>query len=141
MKPKNLDERSVQLNGQVSFWVLMLTQIALAGWIVINRYVLGKPMQETGAIAAILGFSMAAYWGLRAYLSGALPVISWRRMLVIYILVVAVIFFATLLIQGVPPVERRYEMAYPFAGVAVVLGVYMLVAYLGKRRMDTLISE
>jgi hypothetical protein len=137
----NLDERTERINGNISFWVMTLTQIALVGVIFYKRYVLGLPMQEYIELEWIVGLSMGSYWALRLYLSGILPVISLKKMLVIYFIAAAVIFIPTLLIVGWPAPEQWYQVLYPFIGVAVVLGFYSLVAYLGKRRLDKEIMD
>jgi hypothetical protein len=120
----------------VSFFCLILTQIALVGVIVYKHYILGLPQEAYAEISWIAGLSMGSYWAIRLYLSGILPVISFKKILVIYIVLVAVIFIPTYLIHGWPTAERWYEVLYPFIGVAVALGFYSLVAYLGKLRIE-----
>ncbi len=136
-----IDERTERANGQISFLVLMLTQFALAGVIVYKRYILGLPQEAYAEISWINFSSMALYWAIRLYLSGILPMISIKKMLGIYILLVAVISVLTYLIRGWPLPERWYEVLYPAVGVAVILGFYSLVAYLGKHRIEKIISE
>jgi peptidoglycan/LPS O-acetylase OafA/YrhL len=116
----------------------MLTQIALVGVIVYKRYYLGLPPETYAEVSWIAWLSMGGYWTIRLYLSGILPVIPVRTMLVIYFLLVAAIFIPTYFIHGWPDAGRWYEVLYPFIGVAVVLGFYSLVAYLGKRRIEQL---
>ena len=141
MKHIFVDERTEHINGLVSFFCLMLTQIALVGVMVYKRYVLGLPPAEYAEITWIALLSMGGYWAIRLYLSGILPVIAFKKMLVIYIILVAIIFIPTYFIHGWPGAERWYEVLYPFIGVAVILGFYSLVAYLGKRRLERMIVE
>jgi hypothetical protein len=141
MKPVLADERTEHINGLVSFFCLMLTQIALVGVMVYKRYVLGLPFEEYAEITWIALLSMGGYWALRLYLGGILPVIPFTRLLVIYVLVVAVIFIPTYLIHGWPVTENWYEVLYPFIGVAVVLGAYSLIAWLGKRRIEQISAK
>lgn len=136
MKQTLVDERTEQINGMVSFFCLMLTQLALVGVTLYKRYFLGLPPAAYAEITWIAGLSMASYWAIRLYLSGILPVISFRAMLAIYAFLVAAISIPTYFIHGWPAPERWFEVLYPFAGVAVVLGFYSLVAYLGKRRLE-----
>lgn len=136
-----VDERTERINGLVSFFCLMLTQFALVGVIVYKRYVLGLPPEAYKDIAWIACLSMGGYWAARLYLSGVLPVISFKKILVIYFILVAVIFIPTYLIHGWPPAESWYEVLYPFIGVAVALGFYSLVAYLGKRRLEQMAAQ
>lgn len=59
----------------------------------------------------------------------------------IYLVAVAFIKIPTYLIHGLPEPERWYEVLYPFIGVAVVLGLYFLVSYFGKRRLEKYLSS
>lgn len=141
MKKTFVDERTERINGLVSFFCLMLTQLALVGIIVYKRYILGLPQEEYTELSWVTGLSMGGYWAARLYFSGILPVISFKKLLAIYFGSVTFIVIPTLLIVGLPAPERWYEVIYPFIGVAVLLGLYTLVAYLGKRRMEKDISE
>ncbi len=141
MKTRMIDERIERINGQASFYFLMLTQIGLAGILCYKRYVQGLPTSETSSLAWLLGLSIGGYWALRLYLGGILPLLSFKKLLVIYVIAVAFIAIPTYLIRGQPEPERWYEVLFPFIGVAVVLGVYSLVAYFGKRRLDKYMSS
>ena len=136
-----LDERSERLNGQISFYILMLTQAALALLIAYKRYILGLDTAYYENFSAVLLISMLSYWAFRVYLSGILPVISFRKLALLYIVLVILIWIPTYLIVGIPEPEQWYQVLYPFIGVAVVLGFYTLVAYLGKRRLQKEIGE
>lgn len=136
-----LDERSERLNGQISFYILMLTQAALALLIAYKRYILGLDTAYYESFSAVLLISMLSYWAFRIYLSGILPVISLRKLALLYIVLVMLISIPAYLIAGMPEPGQWYEVLYPFIGVAVVLGFYTLVAYLGKRRIQKEIGE
>lgn len=136
-----VDERTEHINGLVSFFCLMLTQLALMSVVVYKRYILGLPQEAYAEITWIAGLSMGIYWAIRLFLSGILPVFSFKRMLVIYIILVALIFVPTYFIHGWPAAEQWYEVLYPVIGVAGVLGFYAMVAYFGKRRIDRLITQ
>jgi hypothetical protein len=136
MSSKYVDERTEQINGQVSFLFLMLTQIVLVGVIFYKRYILGLPASEYDELNWVVGFSMGGYWAARLYLSGILPVISVKQMVVIYFAAVAFISIPTYFIHGLPAPDRWYEVLYPFIGVAVLLLLYSLVAYFGKQRLE-----
>lgn len=136
-----LDERSERLNGQISFYILMLTQAALALLIAYKRYILGLDTAYYESFSAVLLISMLSYWAFRIYLSGILPVISLRKLALLYIVLVMLISILAYLIAGMPEPGQWYEVLYPFIGVAVVLGFYTLVAYLGKRRIQKEIGE
>ena len=136
MKRILVDERTEHINGLVSFFCLLLTQFALVAVIVYKRYFMGLPQESVTGISWIAGLSMGGYWAVRLYLSGILPVISFKKMLLIYILLVTSISAPTYLIHGWPEADRWYEVLFPFLGVAVVLVIYSLIAYFGKRRID-----
>jgi hypothetical protein len=141
MKHIFMDERTEHINGLVSFVCLMLTQLALVGVIVSKRYFLGLPQEAYAEISWIAGLSMGGYWAIRLYLSGILPVISFKKILVIYFLLVAFISIPTYFIHGWPAAGDWYEVLYPLLGVAVLLGFYSLMAYLGKRRLEKIASQ
>ncbi len=141
MKTQIIDERIERMNGQVSFFFLLFTQIGLGGILFYKRYIQGLPTSETISIAWLLGLSVGGYWALRLYLSGILPLVSFRKLLMIYLVAVALITIPTYLIHGLPEPERWYEVLYPFIGVAVVLGFYALVSYFGKRRLEKYLSS
>jgi hypothetical protein len=136
-----IDERTERINGLVSFYVLMLTQLALAMVIMYKRYVLGLPIEEYAEMSVIMGLSVGGYWALRLYFSGILPMVSLKRLVVIYFVAVALIWIPTYLIVGWPDPSKWYEVLYPFIGVGVALGVYALAAYLGKRRLGKFLSD
>jgi hypothetical protein len=136
-----MDERTEQINGLVSFYVLMLTHLALAVVIVYKAYVLKLPEESYADLSVIMGLSMGGYWALRLYFGGILPVIPFKKLLVIYCVLVAMIWIPTYLLVGWPDPSQWYQVLYPLIGVAVVLGFYSLVAYLGKRRLEKDLSE
>jgi hypothetical protein len=136
-----MDERAERLNGQISFYILILTQAALALLIAYKRYLQGLDTSYYQGFSAILLLSMLSYWAARLYLSGILPVISLRKLAFLYIVLVMLIEIPAFLISGMPEPEHWYEVLYPFIGVAVILGFYTLVAYLGKRRLQNEASE
>jgi len=141
MSTKYSDERTERMNGNISFLFLMLTQIALGGLIFYKRYVLGLPSSEYAELTWINLLSIGGYWVTRLYFHGSLPVIPFGKMLLLYFGLVALIAIPTLLIHGWPEAENWFEVLYPFFGVAVILGCYAGVAYMGKRRLEKMISE
>jgi hypothetical protein len=131
-----MDERTERLNGQISFYILMLTQAALALLIAYKRYIQGLGTSYYSGFSFIVLLSMLSYWAARLYLSGILPVIPLRRMVFLYFCLVLLIEIPAFLIAGVPGPGHWFEILYPFIGVAVILGFYTVVAYLGKRRLQ-----
>jgi hypothetical protein len=141
MKRTCVDERAECHHGPAAACCLVLTQIALVGVMLYKRLVLGLPRAAYTEYLWIAGLSVAGYWAIRLYLSGLLPVISFRKMLAVYGVSVAIIAVPTYLIHGWPVRERWYEVLYPFIGVAVICGLYALVAYFGKRRIGRLTAS
>ncbi len=141
MKRTFVAERYADQHGLAAAYSMVFTQIALVGVVVYKRLVLGLPSAAYAEYLWMVGLSLAGYWAIRLYLSGLLPVISVKRMLAIYGVLVAVIAIPTYLIHGWPPPERWHEVLYPFIGVAVVLGLYALVAHLGNRRVRRLTAQ
>jgi hypothetical protein len=109
--------------------------------IVYKAYVLKLPEESYADLSVIMGFSMGGYWALRLYFGGILPVIPFKKLLVIYCVLVAMIWIPTYLLMGWPDPSQWYQILYPLIGVAVALGFYSLVAYLGKRRLEKDLSE
>jgi hypothetical protein len=64
-----------------------------------------------------------------------------RKLALLYLVLVMLIVIPTYLIVGMPEPGHWYEVLYPFIGVAVVLGFYAMVAYLGKRRLQKEFNE
>ena len=136
-----LDERTERLNGQISFYILMLTQAAIALLIAYKRYIQGLEPSYYSGFSFLVLLSMLGYWAARLYLSGILPVISPRKLSLLYIVLVLLIEIPAFLISGMPVPERWYEVLYPFVGADLVLAFYALVAYFGKRRIEKLYTE
>jgi len=99
------------------------------------------PQEAYAELTWIAGLSLGMYWAIRLYLSGILPVFSVRQMAAVYVALVAFISIPTYLIHGWPAPGQWYEVLYPVIGVALALGLYTLVAYLGKRRIDRLVAQ
>ncbi len=136
-----LDERSERINGLISFCILMLTQVALGLLIAYKRYIQGLDTAFYGNFGVVLLISILSYWTIRLYLSGILPVISFRKLVLLYFILVVLIELSAFLISGMPEPGLWHEVLYPFIGVAVILGFYALVAYLGKRRIQKATGE
>jgi hypothetical protein len=136
-----MDERAEQLNGRISFFILMLTQAGLSLLIVYRRYVLNSDPASYSGFTSLLLVSVMSYWVFRLYLSGILPVISWKRMLLIYLAAVSIISVPSAIMHGLPTAENWQNTILPAAlGPALVLALYWLIAYLGKRRLDKVLG-
>jgi hypothetical protein len=137
-----VDERTQNINGQVSFYTLMLTHIGLGIALVYKAYILNLPSAETRDISIILLLSTYGYWAMRIYLQGDQPVLSWKRILTIYALI-AVAFNAVLMIWfGVPQLSEWKTTWLPgLLGPAFFVGAYWLMTWLGRRRVAQDLDE
>lgn len=136
-----MDERAEQLNGRISFFILMLTQAGVGLLIGYRRYVLNSDPASYSGFTSLLLVSVMSYWVFRLYLSGILPVISWKRMLLIYLAAVSIISVPSAIMHGLPTAENWQNTILPAAlGPALVLALYWLIAYLGKRRLDKVLG-
>ncbi len=137
-----LDERTQRLNGQISFYVLMLTHLVLGSTIFYLRYIRNLDVEYYQTFSFILLGSILAYWAARLYTAGILPVISWGALLGIYVALVLVIAIPSALIHGLPTTQNWTTTILPaLLGPAIVVVAYWLIAYFGKRRLDKEISE
>ena len=127
------DERTQQINGQVSFYTLMLTHIGLGIALVYKAYILDLPGSETRDISIILLLSTYGYWAARIYLQGDQPVLSWKRILTVYALITAAFTAVMFVWHGVPHIsEWRTTWLPGLLGPAVIVGAYWLATWLGK---------
>lgn len=142
MMKQAIDERTELINGKVSAVILVFTQAALAIAIAYLRYVKHLDTSYTGLFSAILVASMSIYWGLRLYLSGALPVFSLRIYIAKYLAIVAVIVIPSGLIHGWPTVQNWTSTILPATTIpALFLFLIWLIAFMGKRRIDRQIQD
>ena len=137
-----IDERSEFISGKLSFIFLGLTQAGMLIAIFSQRYVLQRPPAYYNDIAIILGISIIGYWLTNFYLGGVLPELSTKTIISAYIIYVLSIAVPYTLIRGFPDQGEwiRWILVI-FAGPAVLIGGYAVVAALGKRRLDRLASD
>jgi hypothetical protein len=137
-----VDERGERINGYVSFFVLMLTQMALFGTLAYRRYALGMDVSQQAEFTIIAIASFALYWGARLYFSGIFPKPSPRNLVVVYAILVAALVIPSLFIHGLPTIKNWMSgILLQFIAPAVVLGLYSLIVQLGQRRLDREIGE
>jgi hypothetical protein len=136
------DERSHAVNGMVAQVFLGLTQILLAGIVFYRLYVVGQPDSEINDLRLLLAFSIFGYIAARLYFGGILPELSWGAALTAYAGLAGLITVVCLLIYGWPaPQDWAVTWLPAFLGPAILVGMYALVAYLGKRRVEREIGE
>jgi hypothetical protein len=138
----NVDERSRQTATRTAYFFLHVTQLLLAGVLFYRLYVTGQPDGELRDFQLVLGFSIFGYLGTQLYLGGILPVLNLKGALTAYGILVAAVAGISLLIHGVPPLSDWSTTWLPaFLGPAILVGLYALLAWLGKRRIERQIAE
>ena len=132
-----LDERVRTSAGQAAAIWLGVTQILLAGVVFYRLYVLGQPDAEIRDFQAVLGISLFGYIALSLYLGGLFPMPTWKGAVVGYLILMGMVTGGCLLIYGIPPIEDWTNTWLPaLTGPAIIIGLYWLIAWLGKRRLD-----
>ncbi len=138
----NVDERSRQTATHTAYFFLHITQLLLAGVIFYRLYILGQPDGELRDFQLVLGLSIFGYMGTQLYLGGILPVPNLKGALAAYGVLVALVAGGSLLAFGVPPLSDWSTTWLPaFLGPAILVGLYALLAWLGKRRLERQITE
>lgn len=116
---------------------LGVTQVLLAGVIFYRLYVLDQPDAELRDFQAVLAVSIFGFIGMQLLLGGVFPTPTWKGALIGYLVLMGIIAGGCLLIFGVPPIEDWASTWLPAVlGPALFIGLYWLVAWLGKRRLD-----
>ncbi|MFC1499840.1 hypothetical protein ACFL6T_02330 [Candidatus Zixiibacteriota bacterium] len=138
----NVDERSRQTATHTAYFFLHITQLLLAGVLFYRLYILGQPDGELWDLQLVLAFSIFGYMGTQLYLGGVLPVLNLKGALIVYGILVTLVAGISLLSYGVPPLSDWSNTWLPaFLGPAILVGLYALLAWLGKRRLERLIEE
>jgi hypothetical protein len=134
-----MDERAEHVSGRLAFIFLGLTQAGLLIAIVIQRYAQSLAPSYYNDLAIILACSVLGFWGMNLFFGGALPQLSARSLLSVYLFLAFSIGIPHLLIRGIPVTGgwTRWILIV-FGAPAVLVGGYALVALLGKKRLDRL---
>jgi len=136
------DERTRSQAGHAAGIWLGVTQVLLAGVVFYRLYVLGQPDSEVRDFQVVLALSIFGHMATQLFMGGLLPVPTWRGMVVAYLVLSGAIVGVCLAVYGVPEAAEWHNTWLPtLAGPAILLGLYRLVAWLGKRRIDGLIAE
>ncbi len=136
------DERTFAAGGRVAGIWLGVTHILLAGVIFYRLYILGQPDEELRDFQTVFAISLFGHMLTQLFLGGLLPVPTWRGMVVCYLTLAGVIAAVCLAIYGVPEASQWHSTWLPtFLGPAILLGLYRLTAWLGRRRIEKLIAE
>lgn len=137
-----IDEQTETVSGRLSVIFLGLTQIGLYLALIYQRYVLDLPPDYYNDLAIILTFSVLGYWGTCLYLGGVIPTLSFRRAMFIYLVIVMTIAIPHTIIRGWPTGTEWNSRLLVILGLpAGLVGGYALMAYLGKKRIEKILSS
>lgn len=137
-----MDERTELISGRVAFFIMSAMQICLSGALGIRRYVLGQQGASYPEVYWILFLSILGYWGFRVYLSGVLTPLPLKKTILIYGVLEAFFITPTLWIHGLPTQKDWLAGVIPMlVAPAALLGIYNLVAGLGKKRLESQFLE
>ncbi len=132
-----IDERTQSTTRYAAAIWLGITQLLLVGVIFYRLYVLGQPDEEIRDFQAVLGISLFGYIALQLYLGGVMPVPTWKGAVVSYLMLTAAIIAVCLAIYGWPQLDDWTVTWLPaLLGPALLIGGYMIVARLGRRRIE-----
>ena len=135
------DERTEAVSGRLAVIVLGLTQIGLYLAIMIQRYMLDRPPEFYNDLAILLGISFLAFWLPCLLLGGILPALSERAAILVYTVLVLAIAVPHTIVRGWPSEWDWVKRVLIYLGLpAGMVGIYGLFAYLGKKRMEKIIS-
>jgi len=131
------DERMQVISGRIAWIFLGLTQTAILFAILRRRYFLGQGEEFYSDFRFILGLSVFGYIAARLYYGAVLPILSIRKLLYIYVGFVTFLFVVLSIWFGLPTLDNWTNTILPvLLGPAILLFLYWLFAYLGKKRMD-----
>lgn len=135
--PLQIDERTRSTARHAAAIWLGVTQLLLVGVIFYRLYVLGQPDEEIRDFQAVMAISLFGYVALQLFLGGVMPVPTWKGALVSYVLLAGAIAAISLTIHGWPqPDEWRTTWLPGLLGPALLIGAYVLVARLGRWRIE-----
>lgn len=136
------DERSFAAGGRVAGIWLGITHVLLAGVIFYRLYVLGQPDEQFRDVQTVFAISLFGHMITQLFLGGLLPVPTWRGMALGYVVLSGTIVTVCLATYGFPQATEWHSTWLPaLAGPAIFMGLYRLVAWLGRRRIEKLITE
>lgn len=138
----NVDERSRETATRTAYFFLHITQLLLAGVLFYRLYVLGQPDGELRDFQVVLAISLFGYIAAQLYFGGILPVPSLKGALAAWAALVVLVAGGSILFMGFPPLSDWAVTWLPAVlGPAILVGLYSLLAWLGKRRIDRQIEE
>lgn len=131
------DERTERVGDRLGFIFLGLTQLGLYLVLIYQRYVQDLPPTYYNDVGFILILSIVGYWGARFFFGGMLPLPSIQQVLLVYLTLVAVIAIPHTIVHGWPASGEMLGRMLPIlGGPALLIGGYLMLAYLGNKRIE-----
>jgi len=131
------DERMQVVSGRIAFIFLGLTQTAILFAILRRRYFMGQGEEFYSDFRLILASSVFGYIAARLYYGAILPILLFRKLLYIYAGFVSFLFVGLSVWFAMPTLDKSTNTILPvLLGPVILLCLYWLFAYLGKKRMD-----
>ncbi|MEJ2384235.1 MAG: hypothetical protein P8Y54_07525 [Xanthomonadales bacterium] len=135
--PHPIDERARANTGQAAAIWLGVTQILLAGVIFFRLYILDQPDAEIRDFQAVLFVSLFGFIALQLFLGGIMPVLRWRGLLAVYLVLTTAIVSVCLMIYGWPAASEWADTWLPaLLGPALLVLGYGAIARLGQWRIE-----
>ena len=100
------DERMQIITGRIAVIFLSLTQVAILGIILYRRYFLGQSEEYYSDIRIVLGFSVFGYIAVRLYYGAVLPLLSFKKLVYIYLGFVLFLFVTLSIWLGLPTMDN-----------------------------------
>ena len=136
------DERLVGTTAKIASILLPLTQLALLVAVLYRAYVLEQPGHEYNDLRIILGVSVFGTIGAVLFWGGFFPLLKAGTLIILYAALVIGLFAVLSAIYGLPTVENWTTTLLPvLVGPAILVGLYVAVAYAGQRRIEKEISS
>jgi len=131
------DERTQLMTGKIAVITLILTQLGLFGVILYRIYALGQSNAQISDLRLLLFLSVLGYFALRLYFTSSFPVPSLKAALGAYLLLCLIIFIGLRIWLGPLDSTEWYNTILPVVlGPVLIIGLYSLFAFLGKKRLE-----
>lgn len=137
-----LDERVRRSIGQGAAIWLGVTQLLLAGVIFYRLYVLGQPDGELRDFQCVLGISLFGFMAIQLFVGGVLPVPTIKGAGIAYCILFLLIAIVSIAVHGWPEPSQWATTWLPgLLGPAIIVGFYWSVAWLGRRKEKSILTD
>ncbi len=137
MKKIVSDERTQKLTGSIAHIFLTITQLGLLGLILYRRYYLHQPEIAYNDLRIILFISLFGFWATRLFFGAVLPVISIKKIAIIYSSFVIILTVILSMSFGIPTNKNWNITILPVVTIPAIIAVlYYFIAKAGVRRIE-----